>query len=61
MVDITVNIVTEYLLKVQTFFESICGKNIQLEIYGWMDKITKKGENILFTYEVQCNKKTLLY
>ena len=31
-------------------------------VYGWMDKITKKREKILFTYEVQCinTKKTFV-
>ena len=43
MVDITENFVTECLLKVQTFFESICGKMFSWKVvYGWMDKITKK-------------------
>ena len=37
MVDITENFKTEYLLKVQTFFESICRKNVQLESGIWMD------------------------
>ena len=37
MVDITEHFVTECLLKVQTFFESICGKNVQLESGIWMD------------------------
>ena len=61
MVDITDNFVTECLLKVHTFFESICGKMFSWKVvYGWMDKITKKREKILFTYEVQCiNTKTL--
>ena len=54
MVVITKNFVTECLLEVQTSFESICGKNVQLKsLYGWMDKTTKR-EKILFTYEVQC-------
>ena len=43
MVDITENLVTECLLKVQTFFDSICGKMYSWKgVYGWMDKITKK-------------------
>ena len=43
MVDITDNFVTECLLKVQTCFESVCGKIfIWNVVYGWMDKITKK-------------------
>ena len=37
MVDITENFVTECMLKAQTFFESICGKNVQLEIGIRMD------------------------
>ena len=36
MDDITENFVTACLIKVQTFFESICG-NIQLESSIWMD------------------------
>ena len=39
MVCITENFVIECLLKVQPFFESICGWKL---VYGWMDKITKK-------------------
>ena len=39
MDDITENFVTECLIKVQTFFESICGKKSA----GWMDKIYKKN------------------
>ena len=38
MDDITENFVTECLIKVQNFFESICGKKSA----GWMDKIYKK-------------------
>ena len=38
MDDITENGVTECLTKVQTFFESICGKN---QLDGWI-KFTKK-------------------
>ena len=38
MDDITGNFVTECLIKVQTFFESMCGKKSA----GWMDKIYKK-------------------
>ena len=55
MVDITENFVTELLPKVQSFFESIWGKMFSWKVvYGWMDKITKKREKILFTYKVQC-------
>ena len=41
----TENFVIEYLIKVQTFFESMCGKKSA----GWMDKILKKD-----TYGVKC-------
>ena len=51
MDDITENFVTECLLKVQTFFESICGKS-QIES-GIMD-VWIKLQKILFTYEMQC-------
>ena len=55
MVNITENFVIECLLKVQFFFESICGKKFNMKVvYGWMDKITKEREKILFNYEVQC-------
>ena len=37
MDDITENFVTESLIKVQTLFESICGK----KSVGWMDELTK--------------------
>ena len=37
MDDITENFVTECLIKVQTFFESICGKS---QLDGWI-KFTK--------------------
>ena len=49
MVDISKNFVTECLPEVQTFFESICGKNVQLKsLYGWTDKTTKKRENTIY-------------
>ena len=56
MDDITENYVTECLLKVQTFFESICRKMFSWKENGiWMDGYQKKKrEKILFTYEVQC-------
>ena len=45
MVDITENYVTECLLKVQTFFESICGKMFSWKENGiWMDGYQKKRE-----------------
>ena len=60
MVDITENFVIECLLKVQTFFESICGKMFSWKVvHGWMDEISKKREKILFTYLHQ-HKKTLV-
>ena len=35
MLDVTENFVTECLLKVQTFFESICGKTFSWKVlYG---------------------------
>ena len=37
MDDITRNFLTECLIKVQTFFESMCGKKSA----GWIDKIYK--------------------
>ena len=39
MDNITGNFVTECLIKVQTFFESMCGKKSA----GWIDKIYKKN------------------
>ena len=43
MVYITENFVTQCLLKVQTFFELICGKMFSRKmLFGWIDKITKK-------------------
>ena len=63
MFYITENFVTKCLLKVQNFFESICGKMFSWKVvYGCMDKITRKREEILFTYEKQCisTKKTLV-
>ena len=55
MVVITEKFVTECLLIVQTFFESICGKCSAGKWYmgGWI-KLPKIREKILFTYEVQC-------
>ena len=64
MVDITEKFVTECLLIVQTFFESICGKCSAGKWYmdGWIKLPKKKREKILFTYEVQCinTKKTFV-
>ena len=52
MVDITENFVTECLLKVQTFFESMCRKTFSWKYMdGWI-KLTKKREKVIFTYEV---------
>ena len=52
MVGITENFVTECLLKVQTFFESICRKMFSWKYMdGWI-KLPKKREKILFTNEV---------
>ena len=39
MDDITGNFVTECLIKVHTFFESMCGKKSA----GWIDKLYKKN------------------
>ena len=53
MVYITENFVTECLLKVQTFFESICGKMFSWKVvYGCLDKIIKKKRENTFSYEV---------
>ena len=50
MVDITENYVTECLLKVQTFFESICGKMFSWKENGiWMDGYQKRErENTIY-------------
>ena len=49
MVDITENLMTEWLLKVQTFFQLICGKMFSwIVVYGWMDKIIKKERKYYF-------------
>ena len=65
MVVITEKFVTECLLIVQTFFESICGKCSAGKLYmgGWIKlPKKKKREKILFTYEcsVSTQKKTFV-
>ena len=59
MVYVTENFVTKGLLKVQTFFESICEKMFSWKVvYGWMDKNTKKREyiNLLLKCSVSTQK-----
>ena len=57
MVDITENFVTEWLPKVQSFFESIWGKMFSWKVvYGWMDKITKKERK--YYLPIKCSVST---
>ena len=61
MVDITENFVTECLLKVQTFLESICGNMLSLKVVygsGWMDKITKKRKKEKHFLLMKCSVST---
>ena len=52
---------TECLVKVQTFFNLYVVKISWKLVFGWMDKVTKTREKILYTHEVQCiNTKKLL-
>ena len=51
MDDITGNFVTEGLIKVQTFFESMCGKKSA----GWMDTILKKNLELSVSTQVKKN------
>ena len=55
MDDITGNFMTECLIKVQTFFESMCGKKSA----GWMDTILKK--NLELSVSTQVKKTRVRY